>query len=292
MKHVLAAFLIATLALPAAAIAPDATLRPLARGEEPAAVIKRPKLRPAVAALKAVEATIPSRPKLRPASEQEKAMGEGAQLILASAAVGLPQSIHPTTRPKGLAEKVMGKRRQAERARAKGAVCGDPALQGDVVGTVPGRIRGCGVKGAIKLRSVSGVVLSQSSVMDCGTAKALKKWVNNGVKSAIGKRGGGVSSIKVAAHYACRTRNNKKGGKISEHGKGRAIDVSGFKLKNGEVITVLKGWRSSKDGKALKKMHKAACGPFGTVLGPNADRYHQDHFHFDTARYRSGSYCR
>jgi len=28
------------------------------------------------------------------------------------------------------------------------------------------------------------------------------------------------------------------------------------------------------------------------VLGPEAARYHQDHFHFDTARYRSGSYCR
>jgi hypothetical protein len=39
-------------------------------------------------------------------------------------------------------------------------------------------------------------------------------------------------------------------------------------------------------------MHKAACGPFGTVLGPNSNRFHQDHFHFDTARYRSGSYCR
>ena len=45
-------------------------------------------------------------------------------------------------------------------------------------------------------------------------------------------------------------------------------------------------------GKALKKMHKIACGPFGTVLGPNANRFHRDHFHFDTARYRSGSYCK
>jgi hypothetical protein len=42
----------------------------------------------------------------------------------------------------------------------------------------------------------------------------------------------------------------------------------------------------------MRRAHKTACGPFGTVLGPNADRYHQDHFHFDTARYRSGSYCR
>lgn len=294
MKHLIAAALLATLGLPAAAIGPDVTMRPLARGEQQVAALVRPKLRPNLAASKAIAAALPARPKLRPMSEQEKAMADagGAQIVLASAAVGLPQSLHPTTRPKGLAEKVMAKRRKAERERARGAVCGDPALQGDVVGMVPGRISGCGVKNAVKLRSVSGVALSQSSIMDCGTAKALKNWVDKGLKPSIGNRGGGVSSIKVAAHYACRTRNNKKGGKISEHGKGRAIDIAGFTLRNGEKITVLKGWRSAKDGKPLKSMHRAACGPFGTVLGPNADRYHQDHFHFDTARYRSGSYCK
>ncbi len=292
MKHLIAAAFLAVFALPAAAIAPDATMRPLARGETAAPVVMRPKLRPVSAVEKVIASGLPVRPKLRPMSEQEKSMNSDGQVILASAAVGLPQSIYPTTRPKGLAEKVMGQRRQAERARAKGAVCGDPALQGDVVGTVPGKIRGCGVEGAIKLRSVAGVQLSQSSIMDCGTAKALKTWVEKGVKPALSNRGGGVSSIKVSAHYACRTRNNKKGAKISEHGKGRAIDVSGFTLKNGETVTVLKGWRSAKNGTALKRMHKVACGPFGTVLGPNADRYHQDHFHFDTARYRSGSYCR
>jgi hypothetical protein len=291
MKHLIAALLCTLVALPAGAISPDASLRPLARGQEMPVVLKRPKLRPSVAV---VQAVLPARPKLRPLSQQEQAMqvAGNAQIILASASVGLPQSLHPTTRPKGLAQKVMAKRKKAERARAKGAVCGDPALQGDVVGLVPGRINGCGVKNAVKVRSVSGVILSQASIMDCGTAKALRKWVNNGLVPSIGQRGGGVSSIKVAAHYACRTRNNKKGAKISEHGKGRAIDISGVKLKNGEVITVLKGWRSAKNGKPLKRMHKAACCPFGTVLGPNADRYHQDHFHFDTARYRSGSYCR
>ncbi|WP_375265904.1 extensin family protein [Planktotalea sp.] len=292
MKHVIVAILIGCLGMPAAAIAPDTSTRPLARGQEPAQALTRPKLRPEAKALLAIEAALPSRPKLRPASEQEKAMGAGAQVILASAAVGLPQSLHPVTRPKGLAEKVMGQRRKAKRELARGAVCGDPAIQGDVVGAVPGRIRGCGFQNAVKVRSVSGVVLSQSSVMDCGTAKALKTWIDKGVKLALGNRGGGVKSLRVAAHYACRTRNNQKGAKISEHGKGRAIDISGIKLKNEEVITVLKGWRSAKNGPALKRMHKAACGPFGTVLGPNADRFHQDHFHFDTARYRSGSYCR
>ena len=155
MKHVIAAILIGCLAMPAAAIAPDVSTRPLARGQEPAQVSTRPKLRPEAKALLAVEAALPNRPKLRPASEQEKAIGAGAQVILASTAVGLPQSLHPVTRPKGLAEKVMGQRRKAKRELARGAVCGDPAIQGDAVGAVPGRIRGCGVQNSVKVRSVS-----------------------------------------------------------------------------------------------------------------------------------------
>jgi hypothetical protein len=108
----------------------------------------------------------------------------------------------------------------------------------------------------------------------------------------LAKKGGGLKTLRVAAHYACRTRNNQKGARISEHGKGRAIDISAFKLADGTEVSVLKHWNTQRFSSAMRQMHKGACGPFGTVLGPNADRFHQDHFHFDTARYRSGSYCK
>lgn len=195
-------------------------------------------------------------------------------------------------RPKARTKRVSIFASKKRRALEKGKVCGDLDLQGSVVGRVPGRIRGCGVNDAVKLRSVSGILLSQQSVMDCGTAKALKHWVEQGVKPALGRRGGGVSQIKVAAHYACRTRNNQKGTRISEHGKGRAIDISAFYLADGSEISVLKHWGGGWRGKSLRQMHKLACGTFGTVLGPNANRFHRDHFHFDTARYRSGTFCR
>ena len=157
---------------------------------------------------------------------------------------------------------------------------------------MPGRIRGCGVKNAVRVRSIAGVALSQASVMNCTTAKATKTWIERGAKPAIGNRGGGLSTLQVAAHYSCRTRNNQPGARISEHGKGNAIDISGFTMKDGSKITLLQGWRNGRDGPVLKKMWRAACGPYGTVLGPESNRFHQDHFHFDTARYRSGSYCR
>lgn len=189
---------------------------------------------------------------------------------------------------------VFRSRKAVEQTRrlAAGAVCGDPAIQGDVIGRVKGSIGGCGVDNAVGVTSISGVRLSTKSTMDCGTARALKSWVDNSAKPSLAAKGGGLREIKVAAHYACRRRNNSKTGKISEHGSGRAIDISGFTLADGSEITVLRNWSAGKSGKALRRMHAEACGPFGTVLGPNADRFHIDHFHFDTVRYRSGTYCR
>ena len=173
-----------------------------------------------------------------------------------------------------------------------GMVCGDPALLGEVVGDVPGEISGCGVKNAVKLRSVSGVTLSQGAVMECGTAKALKTWVDTGVKPAFAKLGGGISELRVAAHYACRTRNHKVGARISEHGKGRAIDISGFTTKDGNEYSLLSDYTKGRAGQAIRQSHKAACGPFGTTLGPGSDGYHENHLHLDIARYPGGPYCK
>ncbi|WP_245776415.1 extensin family protein [Thalassovita taeanensis] len=195
-------------------------------------------------------------------------------------------------RPRQRNEAVAQRARQFERDRRRGVVCSDPALKGDPVGLVPGALAGCGLDNAVRLRAVSGVTLSQAAIVDCTTAKALKAWVEKGLKPAVGRRGGGVSEMRVFASYSCRTRNSRKGARISEHGKGRAIDIGGIVLRDGSLITVLDSWGKRKEGKILRKMHKSACGPFGTVLGPASDRFHKDHFHLDTARYRSGPYCR
>jgi hypothetical protein len=175
---------------------------------------------------------------------------------------------------------------------ATGAICGDRALRGRRISAIPGRLSGCGIGEPVQVTQVHGITLSTAATMDCGTAQALSAWVRNGAMPAIGNTGGGIAQFRVAAHYACRTRNSQPGARISEHGKGRAIDISAFRLKNGDTITLLEGWNDRRQGRILRDMWRAACGPFGTVLGPESNRFHLDHFHFDTARYRSGAYCR
>ncbi|NQX79570.1 MAG: extensin family protein [Hyphomicrobiaceae bacterium] len=42
----------------------------------------------------------------------------------------------------------------------------------------------------------------------------------------------------------------------------------------------------------LRGAHRAACKIFGTVLGPEANDAHRDHFHVDLAPRRYENYCR
>ncbi len=206
---------------------------------------------------------------------------------MAASAHGVPA---PRARPAGFA-KLFQKRDRTSYSK-KGSVCGVNAIKGTTQQSFGNPGGGCGISSPVKVTEVSGVRLSTAATIDCKTAKALNSWVQKGIKPAFGRKGGGVKEIKVVASYACRRRNNRPSGKLSEHAKGHAVDLAAIRLNDGTEVSVLKDWRSKKWSKAMRNVHKSACGPFGTVLGPNADRYHQDHFHVDTARYRSGTYCR
>ena len=45
------------------------------------------------------------------------------------------------------------------------------------------------------------------------------------------------------------------------------------------------------ESRFLRRLHAGACGPFTTVLGPEANDAHRNHFHFDLAERRRGAYC-
>lgn len=173
-----------------------------------------------------------------------------------------------------------------------GGLCGDPGLVGTVSGYVPDTVEGCGVEGAVRLESVHGVRLSQPATLDCRTARTLGTWIQQSARPEVDRMGGDLSGLRVAAHYVCRTRNHQRGARISEHGKGRAIDIAALQLRDGSEISVLRDWGQGPKGRVLRRVHRAACGPFGTVLGPGSDGFHEDHMHFDTARHRGGPYCR
>ena len=238
------------------------------------------------------------RPRRRPATVPTVSSAQAAAPALGSMFLA---ALRPEPRPRGLARRAAPAPevvapaaviRPAPGASApvsrRGSVCGLPGLQGEVLAPIIGRVKGCGVAQPVRVTSVDGVRLSQGAIMDCETARALHAWVQKGLQPAFKGR---VTGVQVAGHYVCRTRNHKSGARLSEHSKGKAIDISAIHLAGGQSLSVLRDWRG-RQGPAMKAAHRAACGIFGTTLGPGSDGMHEDHMHFDTASHRNGAYCR
>lgn len=172
-------------------------------------------------------------------------------------------------------------------------VCRDPRLAGAMLPAIGDFGAPCGITLPVRLTSISGVALDTPATLDCPTARRVAHWLT-GVAEPLARQhfGSPIVEVDVMGSYACRTRNNRPGARLSEHGLGRAIDIGGFRLADGRRISVKEDWGGSGEGKFLKALHRQSCGLFMTVLGPGADRYHHDHFHLDTARRNGSTYCR
>jgi hypothetical protein len=281
-------------------LAPRHSLRPQVRGGDPvhSGIEIAPQIPPEVEWPPATGADIPDR-LIDILRVDDRAIASAATRvsIVGASSFAVRRSLRPQVRPDGLEQRVRAAATRitpglVTQTGRRGQLCGLPGVIGDELDTIPGRISGCGIPNPVRIREIDGVALSSPATVNCQTAEALQDWLQDSVVPTVGRRGGGVTSIRVVASYACRTRNNRPGARISEHGQGNAVDVAGIGLADGQEITVLSGWRSGQSRTILREMHRDACGPFGTVLGPDADRYHQDHFHLDTASHRSGPYCR
>ncbi|SHE86331.1 Uncharacterized conserved protein [Loktanella atrilutea] len=283
MTRVWPAAVLVLLATSALAQGPGATLRPALRPDSVVTIEEEGAAPP--------EEIVTIRPVLRPGGSIAVAEPPDDRDVTAGPASPLAPQLtdRPALRPAAITQRAV--RQQQELAR--GQICGDPAIQGEEIADIAGP-GGCGVIGAVRVKSVAGIRLTEQPTIDCNTAKALRRWVTDGIVPAVGDTGGGVAALRVVGHYTCRNRvgGSATNNKLSEHGRGRAVDIGGIQLKNGRELTVATDWNRGAAGRQLKAMWSAACGPFGTVLGPGANAAHHDHFHVDTARYRSGSYCR
>ncbi|MGL4396471.1 MAG: extensin family protein [Hyphomicrobium sp.] len=147
----------------------------------------------------------------------------------------------------------------------------------------------CGTEYPFEMSAAMGgrVAMSPAALLRCPMIPQVDQWVAEVVDPAARMHfGQPIAELKVAASYSCRPINHKAGGRLSEHGYANALDVSGFTLADGTKITVKGGWQGSDSERGfLRTVHNGACRNFTTVLGPNADSYHQDHFHLDLARH-------
>jgi hypothetical protein len=141
----------------------------------------------------------------------------------------------------------------------------------------------CPVYDSVRVSS-AGVALSRPALMSCDLALKIEKFAREVVApQAQARFHQGVAEIIHFGTYSCRGR---PGGEWSEHAKGDAIDVAGFKLADGTVISVKRDWDPPGPKRDfLRAVARGACGLFSMVLTPKTNRDHANHFHLDIGAY-------
>lgn len=125
----------------------------------------------------------------------------------------------------------------------------------------------------------------RSLVTSCPVAAALALWERDVVQPAARRHfDSSVAQIDHAGSYSCRRLYGRAEGAFSEHATANAVDILGFRLANGRRVSVLRDWRGDPvEAAFLRDVRAGACDLYSTVLSPDYNVAHADHFHLDQA---------
>ncbi|HET9718106.1 MAG TPA: extensin family protein [Pseudolabrys sp.] len=141
----------------------------------------------------------------------------------------------------------------------------------------------CGGRDMVQLDSVllpdhRHIEVRPAAILRCPMAESFAAWIRGEASPRIDRVDTRLHAIETYGSYECRGRNGLPDAKLSEHGKGNAIDVRALVLTHGRRseltdVTVEKSIRED--------LRDSVCHRFTTVLGPGADRHHENHIHLD-----------
>lgn len=123
----------------------------------------------------------------------------------------------------------------------------------------------------------------------CPVAAALEMWRIHTLEPAASEIfGSNLARIEHLGAFSCRRTYGTADGPWSEHATANAIDIAGFVLEGGRRISVLGDWQGDDEpARFLRRARDEACTIFATVLSPDYNAAHADHFHLDqTGRWR------
>jgi hypothetical protein len=153
---------------------------------------------------------------------------------------------------------------------------------------------GCSTLDTVQLTGLRSdnatLALGNMGPVACPLAETFAGWARFGVDRAARQiLGSALVRIETMGSYSCRDIAGSS--KRSAHATANAIDVSAFVLADGRRISVEQNWSggSPSEREFLRIVHRSACKRFGTVLGPEYNSAHANHFHLE----RSGNaFCR
>jgi hypothetical protein len=154
----------------------------------------------------------------------------------------------------------------------------------------------CGAPAPIQLKYINDVPrveMRPAPTLTCPLADAIDRWLTEVVQPrAKDLLDANVIRLVNLAAYDCRPRYNNPSARMSYHAWAQAIDIAEFVTAKGEHINVLEHWNANDErGQFLRDVHDGGCKIFGTVLGPEANEAHKNHFHVDMAKRRRTAYC-
>jgi hypothetical protein len=143
----------------------------------------------------------------------------------------------------------------------------------------------CPLTNTVRVHS-AGVGFSSSFIASCPLAAAFALFEQHDLqpaaKAVFGQR---VTRVEHVGSFACRTIAGSQ--RRSQHASANALDIIGFRLADGQRISVLRDWpKEGKSAQFLRKVQQAACTRFNTTLGPEYNAAHRDHFHVDMGLWR------
>lgn len=156
--------------------------------------------------------------------------------------------------------------------------------------------QGCSTLGTVQLSAlrsdVSRMSVSNIGPVQCGVGAAFAAWARFGVDRAAQQiLGSPLQRIETMGSYACRNVAGSQ--RRSAHATAGAIDIAAFVLEDGRRISIAEDWNAgtTAEKEFLRTVQRSACRRFDTVLGPEYNAAHRDHFHLEGVMDDS-SFCR
>ncbi len=147
----------------------------------------------------------------------------------------------------------------------------------------------CHVRNVVRVTRLGEIGLAQPFTANCRLALAVQGYASHVVAPAAQRHlGAPVERIHHLGTFACRRIRGRTAGPPSQHASALAIDINAFELADGRHISVLDGWpsltsrialRADATGAFLRAIAGLAHRHFTTVLTPDFDRAHANHFH-------------
>jgi hypothetical protein len=150
----------------------------------------------------------------------------------------------------------------------------------------PASTGACAVETPVRVTAAS-LDWNQPAVVNCRFALQLEAFTRETIEpAALAHFGRRAVVLRHFGAYSCR-RESGGNHRWSQHASGNAIDIAGFTLADGTVISVEHDWRKTGPKRDfLRDIAQRACADFSVVLTPDSDAEHYNHLHLDAGPYR------